>query len=62
MYPYFWGGTPYSGAYSLPYALLDRDLEPSLPQEVRAAIEEHKEEIHNEEDLRRMAHELMLRR
>ncbi len=62
MDPYFWGGAPYSGAYSFPYGLADRDLESSLPEEVRAAIEEHREEIHNEEDLRRMAYELMLRR
>lgn len=33
-----------------------------LPEEVRAAIEERRDEIHNEEDLRRMAEELMLRR
>ena len=32
------------------------------PEEVRAAIEEHKDEIHSEEDVRRMAENLMLRR
>ena len=36
----------------------DRDL----PEEVREAIEIHKDEIHSEEDLREMAKELMLRR
>lgn len=62
MYPYFWGGTPYSGASGLTFSLLLRDMEPNLPEEVRAAIEEHQDEIHNEEDLRRMAENLMLRR
>ncbi len=62
MFPYFWGGTPYSGASGFTFALLARDPEPDLPEEVRAAIEEHKDEIHNEEDLRRMAENLMLRR
>jgi hypothetical protein len=62
MFPYFWGGTPYSGASGLNFVLFARDIEPGLPEEVRAAIEEHREEIHSEEDLRRMAEELMLRR
>ena len=62
MFPYFWGGTPYGGVAVLNYALFARDIEPGLPEEVRAAIEEHKEEIHSEEDLRRLADELMLRR
>ena len=52
MYPYFWGGTPSSGLSGGAYELLA----------VRAAIEERKDEIHSEEDLRRMAYELMLRR
>lgn len=62
MFPYFWGGTPYSGASGLNFTLLARDIEPDLPEEVRAAIEEHKDEIHSERDLRRLADELMLRR
>lgn len=62
MFPYFWGGTPYSGASGLNFVLFARDIEPGLPEEVRAANEEHREEIHSEEDLRRMAEELMLRR
>lgn len=33
-----------------------------LPEEVRAAIEARRDEIHSEEELRGMAEELMLRR
>ena len=33
-----------------------------LPEEVRAAIEDRKEEIHSAEELRDLADELMLRR
>lgn len=63
MYPYFWGGTPSSGLSGGAYELLAvRPESLDLPEEVRAAIEERKDEIHSEEDLRRMAHELMLRR
>ena len=47
------------GAYEL---LAVRAESLDLPEEVRAAIEERKDEIHSEEDLRRMAYELMLRR
>lgn len=47
------------GAYEL---LAVRPESLDLPEEVRAAIEERKDEIHSEEDLRRMAYELMLRR
>lgn len=62
MFPYFWGDTPYNGGSGLSFGFFDRDLEPNLPEEVRAAIEEHKDEIYNEKDLRRMAENLMLRR
>ena len=49
---------------AFPFAtLLDKDLGlQDLPEEVREAIEIHKDEIHSEEDLREMAKELMLRR
>ena len=64
MYPYYWGGNPSGGAMAFPFAtLLDNDLGlQDLPEEVRKAIEIHKDEIHSEEDLREMAKELMLRR
>lgn len=63
MYPYFWGGTPSPGLSGGTYELLAVRAESlDLPEEVRAAIEERKDEIHSEEDLRRMAYELMLRR
>ena len=62
MFPYFWGGSPVNGASGLNYALPIADPEWDLPEEVRAAIEEHQDEIHSEGDLRRMARELMLRR
>ena len=62
MFLYFWGNTPYNGASGLGIGLFGRDPEPNLPEEVRAAIEEHKDEIYNEDDLRHMAENLMLRR
>lgn len=63
MFPYFWGGTPFSGVSGVTYDMLAARIgNLDLPEEVRAAIEERKDEIHNEEDLRRMAEELMLRR
>ena len=62
MFPYFWGGSPVNGTSGLNYALPIADPEWDLPEEVRAAIEERQDEIHSEEDLRRMARELMLRR
>lgn len=64
MYPYYWGGNPSGGAMAFPFAtLLDNDLGlQDLPEEVREAIEIHKDEIHSEEDFREMAKELMLRR
>ena len=42
----------------LPFAFGGRDL----PEEVRAALEEHRNEIHSEADMRRLVDELMLRR
>ena len=33
-----------------------------LPEEIRSAIEERQREIHNEDDMRRLIDELMLRR
>ena len=63
MYTYFLGGSPYYGLSGGAYELLAVRAESlDLPEEVRAAIEERKDEIHSEEDLRRMAYELMLRR
>lgn len=63
MFPYYWGGSPAIGGIGNTLGFFaGRDLEQDLPEEVRAAIEEHREEIHSEADLRRMAEELMLRR
>ena len=45
MFPYFWGGLPVNGASGLNYALPIADPEWDLPEEVRAAIEEHQDEI-----------------
>ena len=46
MFPYFWGEGQANGISGLTYSLLaHRALEPDLPEEVRAAIEEHKDEI-----------------
>ena len=33
-----------------------------LPEEIRAALEEHQDEIHSEADLERLVNDLMLRR
>ena len=63
LFPCFWGDGQANGISGLTYSLLaHRDREQELPEEVRAAIEEHKDEIHSEEDVRRMAENLMLRR
>lgn len=63
MFPYFWGGSPISGPSAGAFGLFPaRADDLDLPEEVRAAIEEHRDEIHSEEDLRHMAEELMLRR
>ncbi len=64
MFPYFWDGTAISGAMGATYATLMRDDKgfQDLPEEVREAIEARKGEIRTEEDLRRMANDLMLRK
>lgn len=50
------------GVAGLTYSLLARGAhEGELPEEVRAAIEEHRDEFSSEEDLRRFARELLLR-
>lgn len=64
LFPYFWGGAPMNGVGGATFAtLFDRDLGlRDLPEEVRAAIEDRKEEIHSEEDLRHIANELMMKK
>lgn len=64
MYPFGWGawtgGTPSdisSGVLPVVFTA-QRDL----PEEVRAALEERKDEIHSEADMNRLVNELMLRR
>lgn len=62
MYPYVWGDGMLGGVAGLTYSLLARGAhEVELPEEVRAAIEEHRDEFSSEEDLRRFARELLLR-
>lgn len=52
-----------NGEPIVPFAALSRSDELNeLPEEVREAIEVHKNEIHSEEDLRDLAHDLMMRR
>lgn len=64
MFPYFWGGVPVNGSSGFTFStLMENDLGlRDLPEEVREAIEDRKEEIHSAEDLRHIADELMLRR
>ena len=61
MFPYFNGY--YGGAEPLMFPLTNRGLyNGDLPEEIRQGLEERQAEIHDEEDLRRVADELMKRR
>lgn len=60
---YGWGGGPLGDPLILPLAGAyrgDFDLQ-TLPEEVRAAVEEHRAEIHSDDDMRNLIHQLMLR-
>lgn len=62
MYPYFDSTTPMM-PLAFPVALTNRGIyDYDLPEEVRIALAERENEIHDEEDARRIAEELMLRR
>ncbi|HIS51041.1 MAG TPA: hypothetical protein IAA80_11140 [Candidatus Gallacutalibacter pullistercoris] len=52
--------SPGAGFFVPVVALYDDDQQ-NLPNDIRAGIEEHAEEVQNEEDMRRMIHELWLR-
>lgn len=64
MFPYAWGawstGTPAGMSAGILPVFLNGHRD--LPEEVRAALEEHREEIHSEADLERLVNDLMLRR
>lgn len=66
MFPLFWGtngtGEPFSSAAAFGLLGSRRYLDENLPEEVRQAIENSKEHIHSEEDIRDIAHESWLRR
>lgn len=60
---YGWGDGPLNDPVLLPFAGLyqgDFDFQ-TLPEEVRAAVEEHRAEIHSADDMRNLVHQLMLR-
>jgi len=64
MGPYFWGGVPFNEPFGISGGLIPR-LDPDLrelPEEVREALELHRDEIYSAADLRDMAEDLMLRR
>lgn len=68
MFPYFYGAASGFGNDSsvfpfIPFNLFDNQYYNSqLPDEVKAAIEERKDEIKSEADLHRIADEVMKRR
>ncbi len=59
-----WTGAPMNDAAYLPFAMLSGDdLEmKALPEEVREALEAHRDELHSAADFRNMVAELMRRR
>ncbi len=72
MFPYNMGGSGFDNGTSMipfapfapfaPAALWGDGFGRDLPDEVKAAIEERKGEIHSAEDLHRIAHEVMQKR
>lgn len=68
MFPYFYGAASGFGNDSsvfpfIPFNLFENQYYSNhLTDEVKAAIEERKDEIRNEEDLHRIADEIMKRR
>ncbi len=58
-----WGGSTLPSAAFLPLTAHGEDLDLSaLPEEVRAGVEAHRDELHDPEDLQKLIDELMLRR
>lgn len=64
MFPYEWGAVPmgYPAGLTPDFYAMNRLALQDLPEEVRAALEDRQEEIHNESDLHRLVNEMMLRR
>lgn len=64
MFPYQWGGEPFTNpmgaAMGAPFLGLGGSQ--WLPEEIREAIEEHQGEIRSESDMQRFVDEMMLRR
>lgn len=68
MFPYYWGGLPIGTPNSMPMGMLpfldwnaDKDFR-ELPEEVREALEYHRDEIHSASDLHHLVDELKLRK
>lgn len=66
MFPFIWGpnmsGEPYSGAAAFAMLNQRRFLDDGLPEEVREAIENNKDRIYSEEDIRKIAEDSWLKR
>ena len=64
MFPYQYGNEPMGtpGGIGMGVVPMTFGGLRDLPEEVRAALEEHQREIHSEDDMRRLIDELMLRR
>ncbi len=64
MGPFLWGAVPYNEPYGMAaglFPMLDPDLR-ELPEEVREALELHRDELYSAADIRDMTEDLMLRR
>ena len=63
MFPYQYGNEPMGtpGGLGMGIVPLVFGGRHDLPEEVRAALEERQNEIHSEEDMRRIVNELMMR-
>lgn len=64
MFPIYWGNGPMGNPAGYAPGILGLDYPGlrELPEEIRAALDERRGEFHNEEEMRRLVHELMLRR
>lgn len=65
MFPYQWGtapmGDPAAMTAGIPPLVSFAGFQ-DLPEDIRAGLEEHKNELRSEDDYRRLVNELMLRR
>lgn len=65
MFPYQWGTAPIGDPAGMTTGVPPLAGFPGLrdlPEDVRAGLDEHQDEIRNEDDYRRLVNELMLRR